>query len=181
MPKSLIAPLAGAAIGGTSGGKKEKSTQQAKPLFLTPGSEKALNEGNEALLAGALDLHKKPFTPAPMGRVASPVGAYDTLFSNPEMLQIQQGEDKKYYDSLMPASQVTAAPAPENASMAGNYDMSKLAAYAAATPMKNTDSVTINKNMQDPVWMKKFSEVLKSSNGDVQGALRWMTNGGGNL
>lgn len=105
---AIAGPLIGSAVGGLTSGKKQTSTATNKP-YLPDNYQKGFDD----LLSGAQTATSKPFTPAPTSRVAPPTNAFSALFANPELLQIQRGADKSYFDKLM--NPAPATPAPTNA------------------------------------------------------------------
>lgn len=113
---SSVAPIAGALLGGMTGGKSSQQTVDTTPTIYKSkeGQEllKKLTGGYGTLLQGSLDAYQTPFTPSPMGRVVADTG-YGGLFNHPEMMQIQRNSDRDYISSLMnpaPESAATAAP-----------------------------------------------------------------------
>lgn len=88
----ILGSVAGAAVGGLLGGKGQSSTQQTRP-YLPEDYEK----GYTNLLSDATSTYEQPFTPAERTRVAPPTSAFDALFANPEMMELQRRSDRNYF------------------------------------------------------------------------------------
>lgn len=97
MAGSLVAPIAGAAIGGLMGGRDQTSTSTTKPYL-----PENYAEGYDLLLEDAKGLYQRPFRRLPTARVeTNPETAFDRLFANPEMMEIQKQEDQKFYQKAL--------------------------------------------------------------------------------
>ncbi len=114
--ESVAAPLAGAVLGGLTGGDSSGGTQTTKPYL-----PKRYEEEYDALLEKALKLSDTPFAPRDTMRVAYtyPTNAFEGLFQNPELGELQRRSDQKYFESLVqPQTQEPAAPQEDPQAMA---------------------------------------------------------------
>lgn len=119
MAGSLIAPIAGAAIGGLTGSKSQTGTVQTRPYL-----PKNYEEGYARLLEDALKTYETPFRPVERRRAdLAPSGEYGGLFFNPELADIQRQEDAKYMATMFNPP-VDAAPqqAQQQAAMQSQID-----------------------------------------------------------
>jgi len=90
--ESLIAPVVGSVLGGVMGGGDNTATTTQTPQFALPEQRK----GYEQLIADAMKLYNtQQFSPVERTRVQQPKTAYDLLFSNPELYNLQQTADQK--------------------------------------------------------------------------------------
>lgn len=105
MAKSIVAPIAGAAVGGLMGGGESTQTVDSTPQLYKGSKGQALfgdtQDAYQKLLQQALGLNSTPFTPTPTKRVSS-VGAYGGIFDNPELQAIQNQADYDYLKSQFP-------------------------------------------------------------------------------
>lgn len=113
---SVAGPVAGALLGGLTGGESSGGTQITKPWL-----PKKYEEEYDALLEKALKLSDTPFAPRDTMRVdyAYPTNAFEGLFQNRELGELQKRSDQKYFESLVkPQAQEPAAPQEDPQAMA---------------------------------------------------------------
>lgn len=95
-----LIPTAGAIGGALSGGRDQTTTQSSAPVL-----PENVKRGYDQLLGYAEQKFNRPFDARPTRRVETGGNAFQQLFQNPELQQIQQQADDSYYASLKPAPQ----------------------------------------------------------------------------
>ena len=161
MWESLI-PLATAALGAFSGSKSQTATN--KPWL--PGN---YSQGFDTLLNEGMGIHNTPFRPSPTGRVSAPTSAFESLFSNPEMLRIQQDSDRRF--AAQPASQPAIQASSNASSMPSNDIMRGLIAMqgAAGGNKFNLPGSTGIPMLDDPKQGWRYRDAMADSNNQFAG------------
>lgn len=110
-----LIPAGSALAGGIMGGKDQKTTSTSAPNL--PENYK---KGYDKLLADAEAAYARPYNAAPTTRVSAPANAFQALFANPEMLQLQAQSDANYAAQPQVTPQPPAAqPTPQPMQDAG--------------------------------------------------------------
>lgn len=165
MPKSLIAPVAGAVLGGVFGGKKSTSTQQSKP-YLPENYEK----GYATLLEDATKQYEKDRVAPYKARVEAPTSAFDSLFVSPEMLQIQQMSDANSYLSSIAPKPTAPSIAPQPLSQSNKIDL-------IGKAFGNNRSGNVYNQFISKATDADYSALNEALNGATQDAYGWTKNG----